>query len=333
MNEKLVFKLLDNVSNERMRNIVALRFGLQGGRPMTLEQIGKKYKITRERVRQIERAAFFDLQKPAVIKVLKPMFSAIDGFLNKEGKLVREERLLSSLAGNRGAILFALNLGQPYQKFIESNNFHSLWTNSQNALSQADGLLVKIINDLKKNKNLLNFNDIFAYAKECGANLSKRALYSHIDASKHIGENSFGQYGLIKWSEISPRGAKDKAYLILKQEKRPLHFTKVADLINQAGLGKNPAQPQTVHNELIKDPRFVLVGRGIYALSQWGYQTGTIRDIVAQALKNNQPLGKEEILKKVLAKRVVKPNTVMINLQNKEWFKKNNEGKYILVKS
>jgi len=137
---------------------------------------------------------------------------------------------------------------------------------------------------------------------------------------------------LAHWPEINPRGAKDKAYVVLKQHGRPLHFREVTDLINQAGLGSSLAQAQTVHNELIKDPRFILVGRGIYALRDWGYQPGTIKDVISSILNENGSLAKDEIVKKVMEKRIAKPNTILINLQNKEYFAKDGQGRYFLVK-
>ena len=92
------------------------------------------------------------------------------------------------------------------------------------------------------------------------------------------------------------------------------------------------AQAQTVHNELIKDPRFILVGRGTYALKEWGYQSGTVKEVIGQLLKENGPLTKEEILKKVLETRLVKPNTILINLQNRQYFSRDKNNKYSLTK-
>ena len=137
---------------------------------------------------------------------------------------------------------------------------------------------------------------------------------------------------MVKWPEITPRGARDKAYIILKEQNRPLHFREIAELINQANLGSNLAQAQTVHNELIKDERFVLVGRGTYALKDWGYQPGTVRQVIAQLLKEHGSLAKEDILEKVLKDRLVKESTVLINLQNRQHFNKREDGKYTLVK-
>jgi len=331
--EQLVSQAFKNISNQRTRDILYLRFGLKDGQRQTLEAIGQKYGITRERVRQVEEAAFFDLKKPAVIGLFKPAFSSIDNFLNQEGKIVREERLFSSLTGidqphpDRGALFFILTLGQPYQRFVESDKFYPLWSNSKVALNQAEKIINQLIKNLEQVQKPVSKNYFLT-----DTSLSKKAVLSYLDATKQISQNNFGQFGLVKWPEINPRGAKDKAYIIIKKNGSPLHFREVADLINQANLGSNLAQAQTVHNELIKDDRFILVGRGTYALKEWGYQSGTVKDVIIQILKENGSLAKEDILGKVLESRLVKPNTVLINLQNRQYFNKDKEGQYSLTK-
>ncbi len=336
--EQLVFQAIKNISNQRTRDILQLRFGLKDGQRKTLEAIGQRYGITRERVRQVEEAAFSDLRKPVPINVFRPAFRSIDSFLNQEGRVVREERLLAFLTKTdnphsaRGALFFILTLGQPYQRFVETDKFHPLWSNSETALSQVEETVGQLVNKLKEVQKPISQRALLSSCKEAGIGLSRRIIFSYLDATKQVDQNNFGQFGLVKWPEISPRGAKDKAYIVLKGQGRPLHFREVADLINQANLGTNLAQAQTVHNELIKDPRFILVGRGTYALKEWGYQPGTVKDVIIQILKEDNSLDKKDILEKVLKTRLVKPNTVFINLQNRNYFVRNKQGRYSLVK-
>jgi RNA polymerase primary sigma factor len=62
----LKYKLREVLSSltERERKIVELRFGLVDGYERTLEEIGKQYKVTRERIRQIEAKALRKLRHP-----------------------------------------------------------------------------------------------------------------------------------------------------------------------------------------------------------------------------------------------------------------------------
>jgi hypothetical protein len=165
--------------------------------------------------------------------------------------------------------------------------------------------------------------------------LTRETVATLLSVSKSIRQGPFGQWGLSHWPEVSPRGVRDKAYLVFDRESRPLHFRDTATLIDRASFSNNRKKnthPQTVHNELIKDDRFVLVGRGIYALAKWGYTPGTVKDVIVEVLaKEGQALQKEEIISKVLEQRMVQKNTVLLNLQNRNYFAKTEEGKYSLV--
>ena len=109
-----------------------------------------------------------------------------------------------------------------------------------------------------------------------------------------------------------------------------MHFTEVAKGIEK--LFGRETHPATTHNELIKDGRFVLVGRGMYALKEWGYVQGVVRDVIRNILRENGPLTKDQIIEKVLKERHVKPGTVVVNLQNQKYFKRGKDGKFVLVK-
>ena len=55
----------------REEQVIKLRYGLEDGRPRTLEEVGRKFKITRERIRQIEAKALRKLRHPSRSKSLK----------------------------------------------------------------------------------------------------------------------------------------------------------------------------------------------------------------------------------------------------------------------
>ena len=89
---------------------------------------------------------------------------------------------------------------------------------------------------------------------------------------------------------------------------------------------------QAIHNELIKDSRFVLIGRGIYALDKWGFKKGTVSETITDILKQSKkPLTREQIVKKVLSTRKVKETTILLNLQNKKLFKKIDKNSYTIA--
>ena len=143
-----------------------------------------------------------------------------------------------------------------------------------------------------------------------------------------------GKWGLKHWPHVYPRTIRDKAHMVLAQRGQPLHFRDVATIIEEfqkkfPGMKIKKILPQTVHNELIKDERFILVGRGTYALSHWGYKEGTVKDIMSSILKEKKgPMTKNELIKETLKQRKVKESTILLNLQDKNMFAKDGKGRY-----
>lgn len=140
-------------------------------------------------------------------------------------------------------------------------------------------------------------------------------------------------WGLTKWPTVNPRNIRDKIYVVLENHKEPMHFSDIAKAISASNFRRKNVTTQAIHNELIKDKRFILIGRGIYALDSWGYAKGTVAEIITQVLaKAGEPLTREEIVKQVLHSRKVKETTVLLNLQNKELFDKVGKDEYQLAK-
>lgn len=65
MRREQVYKMLDTLT-EREKGVLALRFGMDDGTPRTLEEVGKHFGVTRERIRQIEGKALKKLKKQAI---------------------------------------------------------------------------------------------------------------------------------------------------------------------------------------------------------------------------------------------------------------------------
>ena len=122
---------------------------------------------------------------------------------------------------------------------------------------------------------------------------------------------------------VNPKNIRDKIYVILKEYGKHMHFNEIAGAIKDSDFKRKDVTTQSIHNELIKDKRFVLIGRGIYALKEWGYEKGTVADIITEVLKKaKEPLHRDEIVKRVLKSRFVKETTILLNLQGKSQFKR-----------
>ena len=294
---------------ERTEDVLSRRFGLRGERE-TLEEIGAEYGITRERVRQIQDDGLRILEKRSQSPKCQKVFEVFTQKLKNSGSLKREDVLLTDLGpGKENYTYFLLTISKRFQRFGETEDFHTFWATDKNAFKNAKKVLGSFVAELQK--------------KHQPMSLPKAVLTSYAEISKKVLRGPEGLYGLKEWPEINPRGVKDKAFIVLKKEQKPLHFSTVATLIG------NGALRQTVHNELIKDQRFVLVGRGLYALKEWGYTPGIVREVTATVLKEaKKPMEKDTVVDKVLTQRLVKPNTILLNLQNKKYFLKTSEGKY-----
>jgi len=315
---------------ERSSEVMARRFGLKDGKRETLEQIGKDFGITRERVRQIQETGLSKLREDAG-KYQAPL-SFFSKTLKTTGDLRKEDALLSVLGANtQNHIFFFLYLAKEFERFADNKDFFSLWTINRDSLSLAQEVLNSFQAYLKEvNRPLL--------IKDCKLpgilELPSGALLSYLEVSKNVCQDTDGAWGLSQWPEINPRGARDKAYLVLKREKRPLHFSQISEKINETRFGSYPEKNvlvQTVHNELIRDPRFILVGRGFYALASWGYEPGTVVDVISRVLESDGPLDEGELVDRVLEKRIVKKSTVLQNLRNKNRFKEIPGNKYTLI--
>ena len=333
VNYSQVYQKFTKSLSPKTKDIFDRRFGVKTGAPETLEAIGKTFGITRERVRQIEEAGFNVIRKNNK-ESLNTIFADFENYFKEHGGFKKEEKVLEELGGKKAKpyVLFLLTLGSQFSRVCEKKDFHYFWSNLPDAQLKVKEGLNSLASEMKKVGKPVLGQDFYAQVA-LKQGFSEKATLSYLEVSKKIQPNREGALGLVEWPEIKPRGVKDKAFLVFKQHQKPLHFRDVAGLIDKLEYNapNKKTYPQTVHNELIKDARFVLVGRGTYALSEWGYVPGTIKDIITKVLSDkNAPLEKDELVKQVLAQRLVAKNTVLMNLNNKKYFQKDSGDKYFL---
>jgi DNA-directed RNA polymerase delta subunit len=317
----------------KTKDIFDRRFGVKTGTPETLEAIGKTLGITRERVRQIEEAGFNYVRKNNK-ETLENIYANFAEYFTEQGGFKKEENVLEELGGKnqKPYVLFLLTLGEQFSRVCEKKDFHYFWSVLPDAQNKVKENLNALVSHMQKFGKPVAKNNFHAEVAS-KAGFTQQATLSYLEVSKRIQPDKEGFLGLIEWPEIKPRGVKDKAFLVFKKHGKPLHFTKVAEMIDKLeyNLPNKKTYPQTVHNELIKDTRFVLVGRGTYALAEWGFVPGTIQDIITKVLtEKNEPIHKDELVKQVLAQRLVAKNTVLMNLNNKKHFEKDANDKYFL---
>lgn len=334
--EQFVQDILSTIDREREREIIARRFGLFD-RKETLEQIGELLGITRERVRQLEKAVVARLkaqteqeQIPHVPEVQTRLIS----YLQNNGGAARITVLSAEFTGensrtdqSRMAFLTALC---PQLILVEdTDHFHQAAVMRINYDEKAVKETVHaIIGTVKKAGEPQTAKDV---AKALSA--TTESIDSLASVSKDLATLN-GLWGLVKWPTVNPKNIRDKIYVILKNNGKHMHFSEIAEAIKDSDFKRKDVTTQAIHNELIKDKRFVLIGRGIYALREWGYQKGTVADIITEVLREaGEPLHRDEIVKRVLKSRFVKETTILLNLQGKNQFKRVAKATYQIAEA
>jgi predicted Zn-ribbon and HTH transcriptional regulator len=323
--------------SSRSQEIIFSRWGVFNSHSLTLEEIGKKYQITRERVRQVIREVLKKVREKKSEKLFTEIQEKVVLALESNGGIMGEKQLLFALGkgakSEEAAVSFFLEcFDEIVSKEIKGELAFS-FSLPAFEIEKWRTVKDKAISILKSQKKPLSADELFSLmkAEKQTLDLTQEIFVHYIEVSEEIKQNTFSKWGLTKWKEISPKGTREKAYLVLKEAAKPLHFRDIAKKIDQYHLNKKKTHAQTVHNELIKDKNFVLVGRGIYALVEWGYKSGTVKDVIEEILKKKDvALTREEILTKVLEIRHVKKSTIVINLNN--YFAKSKNGTYSIKK-
>lgn len=397
-------KELLNSLDARTRRILEGRFGIADGQPKTLQEIGDLEKITRERVRQLERSAVRSLRslgqdlgppgsKTSPLTLAGTVRAALLAALESLGRVATEETLVATFGlskdKERAVLRFLLTslpgvseaketqrttrhwtlspafAGDPGRKPGEKGEAgvpHSLGEGRQASAGVAghqvprvsargapngtqtgggsekeppslEQVLEAVEGVLGRARNVLPDARFLAEVRAAlGTPVTDQALRSLLAAAKRVSHTAFGDWGLSAWREVTPKGVGDKAYIVLKRTGKPLHFVAITEAVNAVGFDGRRAHPQTVHNELIRGGRFVLVGRGLYGLTEWGYEAGTVAEVAQRILvRAGRPLPKRDLIHAVLKERLVKRNTVVLALQNRHLFRPLGDGTYALA--
>ena len=322
-----VNEIIAFIPQEREQEIISRRFGLHDHKE-TLEQIGELLGITRERVRQLEKAILNKL-KASVEENKVPQINSLEKELTKHlvdlGRVSRTKNLAENMFNgddsdmNQARLTFIAELAPNLIVISENDNYYSgialkEYGDEKSVRKRVD----EIVNLVKTNKQPMTADEMhdkisYEHPKQIAAlaSLSKKMA--------NLKEN----WGLAKWPTVNPKNIRDKIYVVLQEKGKPMHFSDIADTIKDSDFKRKDVTKQAIHNELIKDKRFVLIGRGIYALSNWGFDQGTVADIIGNVLQNsNEPLHRDEIVRRVLKSRQVKETTILLNLQSKPQFKR-----------
>jgi len=326
---------LNIIDQDRERKIVEKRFGLNGPKE-TLETIGESLSVTRERVRQLEKVILVRLRiaaKEGKIPELATAEKIIIRNLAELGRVARlstlSERLFgrSATAPEKASLLFLADISPALTVIPENDKYFAAVAISdfgdEKGIKEKVNKIVDLIKEKKSPLSLDELDDLLTYEHP-----SQIAAVASV--SKQLATLN-NLWGLSKWPTVNPKNIRDKIYVVLENHGQPMHFNDIATAIAESNFKRKTVTTQAIHNELIKDPRFVLIGRGIYALDSWGYKKGTVQEIIIGVLKSSEtPLSREEIVAEVMKSRKVKETTILLNLQNRELFERVDKNAYRL---
>lgn len=320
-------KLLTSLT-EKERDVLKRRIGLVGTR-QTLQMIGDSYSITRERVRQIEEMGISKLGRLVKNTDLARIQESAKDILSLMGGVATREKLVSAVVRtlalekntHLGVVDTVIQACFDIQKSKPQLGVHPhffLPSVNRKLIQDIGKEGIKILKkrgDIMEMSIMTEMIRVSLFAKY--GKVSDAIIDSVSDVFMDYVKGEDVYVGLKTWKILNPTTLKDKAVYVLKKDKVPMHFVEITNAI-QARF-EHPVKVATVHNELIRNEEFVLIGRGIYVLKAWGYKSGNVLDVVVEILeKNKGPMATTEIVNKVLKTRQVKASTIYMNLQNRK---------------
>lgn len=326
--------------SEKEKSVITRRFDLGVGRKYTLEEIGKDFAVTRERIRQIEKNALSKMKRNVFNTSLKNIHDYVSVVLRENGGLIREDLLQRELVSvlpdkgtvNENNVHFSLVLHDAMECVGNTVIFHPYVRG--NALSDYSLKFASnhLVNQLHKYGDVKGaekvHDDLKSVFTDIGLDLKMMRSLVRIDKRVTLLDDDF--IGLMEWRHIHPRTLRDKILYVLRNEGVPMHFGRIADRISDSNFDNRSINLQAVHNELIRHDSFVLIGRGIYALNEWGYERGTVAEVIEKLLREKGEMSQDEIVDSVLKRRQVKKITIVLALKNNLQFERVGRKRYRL---
>lgn len=339
-----VLAALDTLKSREVEVIIR-RSGIRDGQTETLQEIGEGYGISRERVRQIEKQGLKRFREQLDKAPLSDILRLAVGLVREAGGVIGADSLAREFLPESqhappgvAALTFLLETSRAVVVSPADKQAAACYALTESHVAAADAIspmLQEVLTDKRQPMTPAELLTSFAKRDDLGDHshlVTEPFVESILEIDERFVPIDDGRWGLADWSEINPRNIREKTLYVLKETGTPLHFTDVTEKIRAAKFDAKPVTTQAVHNELINGTQFVLIGRGIYALGDWGYLPGTVSEVIKHVLvKAGEPVERDEVVKHVLEQRHVSENTILINLQDKSKFTRVGKSAYMVA--
>ncbi len=326
VNPKLnnIVEIMFQVLSEKEKIIIKRRYGLGIKEYETLEKIGRTFNVSRERIRQIEAQALQKLKRHVVHTPIKNIHQIGKKILEDAGGLIEEEKLYRlmeeklPLKPDRHYLKLSLELDTEILQCGNTGYFKAHWKLSYLSEKEIKRLSDDFVKMLEKENKVLLLSEATKRLPESEKKYNETFFNELFEIDKRIKLVKEG-LGLRSWAHINPQNVREKIFYILHRETKPLHFRMIAKKMEEYAFDKKRVNKHTIHNELIRNENLIHVGRGVYALKEWGYEKGSVKDIIVNILKReHRPITKNELIEAVQKQRLVKESTVLLNFKELE---------------
>lgn len=346
LNNKSIVKSFEEILkslSEKERSVIEKRVWLNWEKE-TLQNIWNSFSpsITRERVRQIEDSWIKKIGRIIKATLLTKIQERAIHFIWIHWWVISRDRLINNIIKD---LQIEDDVNSSILEIIIQSDFEikkskqKLWCQIYFHLpnitkSNIDNVYKEAIKVLKRKKDVMDKTSLFEIISD---NLKEQWKINiiFIDSCLELFDDIvYWEENLVwltKWKILNPKTLKDKAIYVMKKEKLPMHFVDISNKITD--MLEEKVKVNTIHNELIRNNEFVLIGRWIYALKEWWFNPWTVLDVITSILEKNwEPMSTEEITKEVLKTRNVKQTTIYMNLQNKKVIERVGRNYYQLKK-
>ena len=328
--DKAFNELFGTLQNTRQSMVLRLRYGLNDGIPRTLEEVGQRFGITRERVRQIEDKALRRIYHPTRRHILDDIARPFQFVLQQAGGILRENQISEKISQVTvlgkidpiGATRFVLGVTSGLQEIEDG-----IWALKECPLEYFSMVTSAAALRLEKNQSRMRYNKLVSEVRrmlESSNDAAQREvdtlfIEACLQADPQFEISDDGWCILAKWQ----RSYIDEMVEVLRDKGKPLHFREIASGVEALLNGNQEVSEHNIHAVLQRrQDLFVWAGQGTYGLVEWGIQRPTYYvEIISDILEaEGEPLPADEIIRRVEKLRPCKKTSVMMYLTMNDRF-------------